>query len=174
MDLAILTGNAIRIKSKQASIVINPTKETNKTEANAVVNLGAVSNFSDAKIDGSRITVSGPGEYEVSGIKIRTQGETNNMVAKIDVEMVKVLVGTGIEMVKLVEKTDNVDILVIDANEKFNYSALTGFDAKVVLVRGELSQEVTKAIGKSSPEKIHKYSTTSAKLPSEQQYFLLG
>lgn len=174
MDVAILSGDAIRIKSKLSTIVINPTKNTNKTEANAVVRLTKDPVFTDSKIEGSRITIKGPGEFEVGGIKIKTLGANGNMVAKVDVELVKVLVGSGEEMVKLVEKIDNVDVLVVNADQKFNYSALTGFDAKVVLAHGNMSTEMTKAIGKTSPEKVHKYSTTSAKLPTEPEYFLLG
>ena len=174
MDIAILSGDAIRVKSKVASIIINPTKETNKTEVSGVVRLNNNQNFSAAKMEGSRIIIKGPGEYEVGGIKVKTRGEKDNMVAMINVEMVKILVGSGEEMEKLVEKIENVDILVVSADVKFNYSSLTGFDAKVILVHGELTGELSKALGKTEAEKVHKYSVTVAKLPSEPQYFVLG
>lgn len=174
MDVAILSGNAIRIKSKSASVIINPSKETNKTEVNAVINLNNNSNFSDLKMDGSKITIKGPGEYEVSGIKVKAQGEKGNMVAKLDIELVKILVGSGDGMEKLVDKIENVDILVVNADRKFNFSSLTGFDAKIILAHGELSSDLSKALGKSNAEKVSKHSTTIAKLPSEPQYFLLG
>jgi len=174
MDVAKLSGNAIRIKSKNASLVIDPTKETGKTEANCVVKLNNNPNFSDAKIEGSRISITGPGEYEVGGIKIAVLNMDGNLIARIDAESIKLLVGRGEAMEKVQDKVEDSDILVVDANEKFKYSELTSLDPKLVLAYGEMAEELGKSLGKSGSEKTHKFSTTAVKLPSEMQFIHLA
>ena len=55
MDIAILTGDALRVKGKNSTLVLNPITATTKTEADGVILLDKFLNFSDAKIEGSRI-----------------------------------------------------------------------------------------------------------------------
>ena len=174
MEIAILSGKTIRVKSKNTAIVINPTKETNKTEANCILKLADLVNFSDSKIEGSRITISGTGEYEVGGIKISIFDIGKNLIARIDVESIKILVGRGESMEKIQEKVEDSDILLVDTEDKFNYSIVTSLDPKVVLAYGVGVSELEKALGKSNSEKTHKFSITAAKLPSEIQFIHLA
>lgn len=174
MDVAMLTGSAIRVKGKNASLIINPTKETNKTEASCVLNLKDDPNFSDSKIEGSRITITGAGEYEVGGIKIAVLDIGGKRIARLDVDYVKLLVGRGAAMEKVQEKVEDSDILIVNTDEKFNYSAITSLDPKIVLAYGPNANELEKALGKNNSEKTHKFSTAVAKLPSEMQFIHLA
>lgn len=174
MDIAILSGNAIRIKGKKATIVIDSVKETNKTEADCILKLKDVPNFTDSKIENSRITITGPGEYEIGGIKVSVLDFESKRIARLDVDLVKVLVGNGEVMGKVREKFEDSDVLVVDTSEKFNYSSLTSLDPKIVLGHGANAGELEKALGKSNSEKSHKISLTAAKLPSEMQFIHLA
>lgn len=174
MDVMILPGNSIRVKGKNSTLVVNPTSSTTKTEADAIVSLDRDSNFSDAKIEGSRITVKGPGEYEVGGAKISAVAVEGNLVARIDIDSVKVLLGSGESLEKIQDKMEGSDLLVVNANTKFNYSTLTTLEPKVLLVYGEMKDDVSKSLGKDNIEKLNKYVTTADKLPAELQYILLG
>lgn len=174
MDVMILSGNALRIKGKNASFVVNPTKETNKTEADFILALNQDSSFSDAKIEGSRITIKGPGEFEVGGIKVSAIKVSEELVASVDVDSVKVLVGSGESIEKIQEKMEGSDILVVNSNNKFNYSILATLEPKVLVVYGDLKDEVSKSLGKESAEKTNKFSTTRDKLPAELAYVLLS
>lgn len=174
MDVMLLSGNSLRVKGKSSTLIVNPTTDTNKTEADGIINLGNSTNFSEAKIAESRITVKGPGEYEVGGTKISALGVDGKLVARIDVDSVKVLVGSGQSIEKVQDKIEEPDLIVVDADEKFNYSSLTSLGPKVLLVFGALKEEVGKSLGKESIEKLNKYSTSADKLPQELQINLLG
>lgn len=173
MDIAIISGNAIRIKGKNSSLIVNPTASTGKTEANAILVLDKSLPVSYSKIDGSRITLTGPGEYEVGGIKISGIPVGGRLVARIDVDSVKVLIGSGELIEKIQDKVEGNDIVVVNADSKFNYSNLTTLEPKVLLIYGDLKDEVGKSLGNESKEKISKFSTTADKLPSEMQFAYL-
>ena len=174
MDVAKLTGEAIRIKSKNSTLIIDPTKATNKTEANCIIKLKDNPDFSDAKIEGSRITISGPGEYEVGGVKVAIHELGGKLLARVDADSVKLLAGMGESMEKIQERVEDSDILIVDASEKFNYSTLTSLNPKIVLAYGANSIELEKALGKTNSERTHKFATTAAKLPSEMQFIHLS
>jgi hypothetical protein len=174
MDVAMLTGKTLRIKGKNSSVIINPTKELNKTEGSCVLNLKNEANFSDTKIEGSRITIEGPGEFDVGGIKISVLKTSGSLVARMDVDSVKLLVGKGEAMEKVQDKVEDSDILVVEANESFNFSSLTSLNPKIVLGYGESVSDLAKSFGQNNPEKTHKFSTTAAKLPSELEFIHLA
>lgn len=173
MDVMILGQNSLRIKGKNASIVVNPDTKTDKTEAEGVVVLADYSDFSDAKIEGTRITIKGPGEYEVSGIKISALRVNGGMVAKLDVDNVKLLVGDGALLEKIQDKIEECQILVVNASQDFNNSALTTLEPNVLIVYGVNNESVVKSLGKEAV-KTSKYSTTVEKLPQELEVVLLG
>jgi len=173
MDVAILNGNALRIKGKNASLIIDPTKETGKIDANCVIKLNDNPNFSDSKVEDSRITISGPGEFEVGGIKISIINVNEKLIARLEVDLVKLLVGDGETMEKVQEKVEESDLLVVNSKNKFNYSSFTALNPKAILAYGENAIELEKALGKSNSEKVHKFSITAAKLPTEMQFIHL-
>ncbi len=174
MDIAILNENTIKIKGKNASVVINPTSSISKTEADAIIRLKEGPEFNEAKIEGSRITIKGPGEYEVSGVKISVTRIEADQIARIDVDNVKVLVGSGAAIEKIHDKIEESQIVVINSGDEFNHSILTTLEPNVLLVYGSKKMEVAKSLGKEEAVSSSKYSTTSDKLPQEMEVVLLG
>lgn len=173
MDVALLSPDSIRVKGKNSTIIVNPSAKISKTEADGIINLDKT-DFSDEKIEGSRITVKGPGEYEVGGVKISAVTTNSALVSRIDVDSVKVIIGNGEALEKIQDRIEGCDLLVVNADKKFNYSALASLEPKVLLVYGELKEEVSKSMGKTSVEKLNKFSATADKLPSEPQFISLG
>lgn len=174
MEVMLLSGNALRVKGKSSALIINPSKTTNKTEGDAIIRLSDFADFSDAKIEGFRITIKGPGDYEVGGAKIAALRAGEKLVVRIDIDNVKVLVGSGDAIEKVQEKVEDCDIVVINADDKFNNSVLTALEPKVLMVYGEMKDEVSKSLGKENIEKLNKFTTTADKLPAELQYIILG
>lgn len=174
MDIAILTGEALRVKGRSSTLVLNPTTATTKTEADGIILLDRFLNFSDAKIEGSRITIIGPGEYEVGGAKITAIKVFEKLAVRIDIDNVKVLIGNGEAIEKIQDKVEEIDILVVNADAKFNYSTLASLEPKVLIVFGELKSDVSKSLGRENAEKMNKFSATKDKLPQELQFILLG
>lgn len=174
MDIMLLPGDALRLKGKNTTLVLNPTTSTTKTEADAIILLDKFLNFSDSKIEGSRITIIGPGDYEVGGTKITAHKVFEKLAVRVDLDNVKVLVGNGEAIEKIQDKVEDSDIIVVNANDKFNYSALASLEPKVLIVYGALKDEVGKSLGKESSEKLNKYATTADKLPQELQFIVFG
>ncbi len=174
MDITILNENTLKVKGKNASIIINPTSSTSKTEADAIILLKSDSSFNPDKIEGSRITIKGPGEYEISGVKISTTRVEDDQIVRIDVDNVKVLVGSGKAIEKIHDKIEESQVVVINSEEEFNHSILTALEPNVLLVYGSKKVEVAKSLGKDEIENANKYSTTSDKLPAEMEVVLLG
>lgn len=173
MDVMILGENSLRIKGRNASIVINPDTKTGKTEAEGIVVLEEYPDFSDAKIEGSRITIKGPGEYEVSGIKISGIEVDHKLVVNLDVDNIKLLIGSGQSIEKIHDKVEGANVAVINADTNFNYSILSSIEPSILAVYGKNKEEVKKSLGKDS-ETVSKFSTTLEKLPTELQFLILG
>lgn len=174
MDIMVLSPKTLRIKGKNSSAIINPVATISKTEADSVLILENSPDLSDAKVEGSRITIKGGGEYEVGGIKYSALRVGEKLVVKIDVDSVRVLIGDGVSIEKIQDKVENADLVVINADSEFNYSVLTAIEPKVLLVYGSKKDEVSKSLGKTDGVNTNKFSTTFDKLPSEMQYVLLG
>ena len=174
MDIVILSEDSLKIKGKKSSLVVNPTSSIAKTETDSIVYLENNSLFSDAKINGARISIIGAGDYEVGGIKFLTHRVDDKLVAQIDVDSVRVLIGSGKSIDKIHEKVNNTDLIVVNADKEFNYSILAAIEPRVILVYGPLKNEVSRALGKTDVVKTNKYSVTIDKLPSEMQYIILG
>jgi hypothetical protein len=174
MDITLLPDNAIRIKGKSASLVLNPTKSIGKTEAEGVLNLDSSPNFSSEKTEGSRITISGPGEFEVGGVKVSTTKVIDKFVAQVDVDNVRIVAGSGASIEKISDKFEGGGIALINADAEFDYSALSKIEPSVLIVYGDLKDEVSKKLGKDSSTKVSKFSSSADKLPQEMQFVLLG
>lgn len=169
VDIYYLKNNSLRIKGKIASIVIDPSSKLNKTEGDGVLILKESLDFSESKIVGLRITIKGPGEYEVGGIKISCFQVGRELVASLDVDSVKVLIGGGSAVEKIHEKMEECNIALIKADEEFNYAVLPSLEPNVLLVYGERKEEMAKSLGKEGAEKASKFSLTAEKLPQEMQ-----
>ncbi len=174
MDVVQLSQNTLRIKGKNASIVVNPTTSISKTEADAILLLSSYVDQSFAKIEGSRITLQGPGEYEVSGVKISTTRVNEELVASIELDGLKLLVGSGTSIEQIHDKIEGCEIGVINADNNFNYSVITSLEPRVLIVYGPKKEEAVKSLGKDTPIVSSKYSTTAEKLPEEMEVILLG
>ncbi len=174
MDITLLSEKSIRIKSKSASLVVNPTSTISKTEAEGVLMLEKNPTLSSSKVEGSRISINGQGEYEVGGIKVSAIQVGDRLVANIEADGVRVLVGDGQSVEKIHEKVEGSDITLIDASEEFNYSSVSSLEQRVLLVYGLKKEEVGKSLGKSDVATVSKFSVTRDKLPEEMQLILLG
>ena len=174
MDVVLLNENTLKIKGKNASIVVNPNTSTGKIEADAILLLNSNTDQSVAKIEGSRITIKGPGEYEVSGVKVSVVGVESDQIAKIDVDGVKLLVGSGVSIEKIHDKIEEAEVVVINSDNEFNHSVLTSLEPNVLIVYGNKKDDIAKSLGKTEAVKASKYSTTAEKLPQEMELILLG
>lgn len=174
MDVTLLNKNTLRVKGKTASLIIDPTSSLAKTEADAILLLGDYADQGSGKVDGARITIKGPGEYEVGGIKVSATRVGKELVASLDVDGLKLLVGKGSTIEEIHDRIEECQIAVINSESEFNHSFLTSLEPNALLIYGDKKEEVVKSLGKTDAAKASKFSTTSEKLPEEMQVVLLG
>jgi hypothetical protein len=174
MDIIVLNEKTLRVKGKTSSMVIDPTSSIPKTEADALVYLENNPELSDSRVQLARIKIKGPGEYEVGGIKYSVIRVDDRLVAQADIDSVRILVGDGNSIEKILDKVENTDLVIINADKEFNFSILTSIEPKVLLVYGSKKNEVSKSLGKTDVMNTNKFSITVDKLPTEMQYVILG
>ena len=163
MDIVLLDKASIKLKTRNATFVINPTSVIPKTEASASLSFEGKPDTS--KIEGSRVSISAPGEYEISGIKItgiRSNGKTAYLV---DGDGLKLLFGKFSSLESL-ENFPEIHIGVFDV-DTFKDNVLIKIEPRVTLLYGEARDTALKELCKN--EKISKYSITLEKLPEENQ-----
>ncbi len=172
MEIQVLPKNSIRIKGKQGSIGINPQGKNN--QFNAVIVIGKASGEQYAAIDQDGILViNGPGEYEISGIKVSGIRIKNGTIYSINVDGVDCLVGTLHALSDGQQKTKEHNLAVIDTDEPMDAAFVTAVASNAVLFYGDYAAEVVNKLAKDNVKHMAKYQTSVDKLPSEMETILL-
>lgn len=185
MDIYHFGLSAIRIKGKKTAIVIDPFFKDKtglkfeKVEADAVlISDREASWMSLSQVDGYRVVIDGPGEYEVGGIAIRgiAIDDTVSYLVKIDGitvlhlgEIIKPLTDTEIE------KYPSVDILFVSVS-KDTADMIAKFEAKIVIPLNFTNETLgvfLKELGKESVKPLSKLTITREKLPGEIEVVVL-
>ena len=71
MDIYIIAKDCLRLKGKRSTFIVDPTAALkSKTPTDAVIVLNEQEKYDLSKIEESRVTIKGPGEYEIGGVFI--------------------------------------------------------------------------------------------------------
>lgn len=169
MEIASLSSTSIKIKGKQTTIIVDPS---GKTAGDMVLRLTAFAEKLPV-VEGSRLTVSGAGEYEIGGVKVSATGRKEALAYTIRMDGLDICVSTPEGLKSAGEKLKEHHIVVIHANSTVEGSAVTTLAPSAVVLYGEqtvaAAKELGKEVGKSS-----KYVTTLEKLPAEMEVVVLG
>lgn len=170
MEIALLPKGTLRIKEKNASLVVDPI-EKEQAGANGTILLSqpVLSQLSD-----EHVILSGPGEYEVAGIKISGTKNDRDTVYSFRVEGVEVLLGQLHSLDKMQHKLKEHNVLVVLCNSDGPTSFLTSLSSNVIIFYGDRAQELTKTFGKGDAKQMSKYSVSLGKLPTEVETILLA
>ncbi len=173
MEIAILNGNGLRIKGKQATLVVDPGETKGKVTADATLLLG-VSQTSRLFQEDLGVVFQGPGEYEVKGIKItgfKAEGET---MYTLTVDGLSVFVGKVTSSIKAKDKLHEHDVAVLFADEVLPQATMGLLNPSAIVFYGEKTADNTKAFGKEAVAPTNKYTTSKDKLPQETEFVILG
>lgn len=172
MEIAILPKQTIRVKTKQASLLIDPASANGKTTADGILFLrdetAVPSNVSEY-----RLVIHAAGEYEVGGIKITGIGARGKVSYMLSVDGITVLVSCASLLEKPIEGNNDISIAIILADSSLNSASITALSPNVVVVYGEQATDAVKVLGKEAAP-VQKYVTTSEKLPEEMEVVLLS
>lgn len=170
MEVALVSPETLKLKGKTAQFVIDPTAGKAKLQGDAVLLLKEQSTSVD--VEGSRLTIAGPGEYEISGVKITGVRNGESTTYFLTLDTIAVLVGTTSSL-KGKESLRDVDMVVLLADSLVDQSALATVASKVAVFYGPQAGENVTALGKTA-EPVGKYVVTKDKLPQEMEVILLA
>ena len=169
MEIAVLPKSSLRIKGKQAVIIVNPSGK-HEENASIVTRAGVQSKFSPK--DG--VVIASPGEYEVAGLKIRGSQVEGFVVYSMSVDSVEVLFGTLSAFEKSHSRLQEHDVVLVDVDKVVDPSFLTSLSAHAILFTGEMAKEVVDSFVKESTTQLPKFVSTKEKLSQEVETILLS
>ena len=118
MEIRMLSDYAAFFKGKKENILINPSKEIlGDLKFNSRIVLYTSDIFSNGNfLNGERVLIKGPGEYEVGGVEINGfNGEDGNTVYSVVIEGISIVILGKIAQElssKRIERIDSADVLL--------------------------------------------------------------
>lgn len=176
MEVAIVGKNSLKIRSKTAGFAVSPTSDISKIEADVVLSLNEnLDSINTSKVADFRLIISGPGEYEISGVKISSNKKDSGIVYKVNLDKMDVVLGKASTIAKLLDDVDGSQVAIIEADELPTDKAITTLQANLVIFYGEKAQESAKMFKEGTEiVTVGKFSMTSEKLPEEMQVVVLA
>jgi hypothetical protein len=117
MEIKYLGGQTVVIKGKKESVLINPEDEQIEKNGGRIV-LFNQSKYEQLRTVGERVSIMGPGEYEVGGVEVNGfNGGGGNTIFTVLIDGVMVgIMGKQKEELsdKKADKITGVDVLIVD------------------------------------------------------------
>jgi len=176
MEVAIISKNSLKIRTKVAGFVINPTSDISKTEADAVFSLNEdLSTVDTSKVADFRLTISGPGEYEIGGVKISINKKGSGLVYKMNIDKMTVVLGRASVIAQSLDDIDVSQVAIIEADILPSDKTIPTIQANLVIFYGEKALEAAKELKEGTDvANVEKFSVTAEKLPQEMQVVVLA
>ncbi len=174
MEVAKITTNSVRIKSKLGVFAIDPIDTKGTLEADAVLFLNRTLTQQDINAESSIVIINGPGEYEIKSVKFTGVGR-GNLIAyfgKFDSIDTFVVKASTLNIAKEVSR--ECQIAIIEADVIVEQSAVAATNASIIIFYGDKSMESVAALGKSDIAPVNKFSISRDKLPTEVQVVVIG
>jgi hypothetical protein len=170
MEIAALTNTSLRLKGKQATLVINPTAKI--TGYSGALYIPSVS-YTEISVEKDCVLFDGAGEYEVGGVKVSGITSGTETIYTISLDGIQILVGTITALERSHAKIGEQHIVIVIANTEIDPSFVTSFAPKVVFFTGDFAENVAKKTAKENIRKEAKYQSTLDKLPAEMEEIIL-
>jgi hypothetical protein len=174
MEIIYLENKSLRIKGKKASLIVDPNSLMAKTAADAVLILRDTT-FDLKKVDEYRLIISGPGEYEIGGIKISGKKSEEDFVYSLVIDKMEMIIGKAEAISRLGDKIKEHQIAVLRVDEELQESVITAIEPKMVVLYGDSVANGLKTLGKDPAVILNtkKISTSDDKLPEEMEVVVL-
>ena len=173
MDFQLFGEESLRIKGKKVSLAVDPKEKISKFDAEAILSTDKSPDIT--RVNDYRVVIDGPGEYEVSGLKIAGKRAEVGIVYELITEGSNILVARASDIANLsLDRLDDYKIVVINADSELNQSTITAMEPRVVVLYGNHKKEGAKKLGSDSPSVSGKISVSDDKFPEELEVMLLG
>ncbi len=168
MEIVKLPKGGINIKGKNALIAVDPK---GKTDASAVLLLNE--KIKNIDTESMPIIISGPGEYEISGVIITCRSDAESLIYSMSVDGVDVLLG-NVEAVETVHsKLKEHNLVVVNCEKIVDATSITPLVSNAIVCFGEKAGEIASAFGKEGVQKTTKYQIKAEKLPVDVETVIL-
>jgi hypothetical protein len=132
MDITRLTGTSVKIKTKTASLVIDPNA---KAEAEVILTV-VHGEVDESVVTNNRIVIDGPGEYEIMDVAIQCVRYGDFLGYRIDDGAARLLIAPS-TVIDKVKDEEAISALLIKAVEAFDIEKVTSFSPGVCIVFGD-------------------------------------
>lgn len=172
MDIVIVGNQSIKIKGKQATFLVDPTKDMSKTSADAIVLLNGREKTDVSKVADYRIIINGPGGYEVGGVKISGTKTPKGILYRLTIDNINVILGSAVDA--KMEGFDVCDVAIVNTNNDFNEAFVTAMEPGITVLYGEKKKESAKALGVENTTLVPRITVAKDKLPEKMEIVALG
>jgi len=177
MEIVSISGQSLRIKGKQVTTIINPIVGKNAAEVVLFFNRPH-EEVTESSIEGVKLVVDGPGDYELGGMKIAGQkiGEVSgnaDVVYSLLLDGVDIFIGKASTSSKMKDTAKDCQIAIIYSDGLVDQSVVTSLNAAMTIFYGEKSVANAKIFGKEDAAPVAKVSVTREKLPTESEVIVL-
>jgi len=172
VDIAIVGENSLKLKSKEATFVVDPAKGMPKTSADAVILLSESNNVDLSRVTDSRIIIAGPGSYEVGGVKISGLKTPKGIIYKLLLDDIITILGSSTDA--KTEGYDACQVAVVSTANDFSESYVTALEPKITVLYGDKKVESAKKWGAESVSLVSKVTILKDKLPEKMEIVVLG
>lgn len=172
VDITILGNNSLKIKGKGVTFIVDPTKALPKTSSDAIILLDGKDSTDISRITDSRITIAGPGGYEVGGAKISGTGTQKGILYKLLIDGISVILGSATDT--KMEGFNACQAAIVNTSNDFNESFITALEPKITILYGDKKNEAAKTLGQESVSSVSKMTITKDKLPEKMEIVVLG
>ncbi len=172
VDIAIVGNNSLKLKGKGAAFVVDPALAMPKTASDAIILLNGRSNTDVTRVTDSRIIIDGSGGYEVGGVKISGTKTPKGILYKLSIDDVSIILGSATDT--KTEDFNACQVVVVNTNNDFNESFVTGLEPKIVVLYGDKKNEAARALGQENVSPVSKVTITRDKLPEKMEVVILA
>lgn len=158
MEVLKVTGSSVKLKGKNASIIIDPV---GKSDAEIVIATQSLDSLALDKVDGKRLVIAGPGEYEVGGISV-TGIQTKGGVIYQILDHTKVMFAPS-SAIAFVPDDEDFDCLLIKVAGDLPKDSLGPINTKCTVLFGEVSALTLGEVEEASKINLKKSVETAGK-----------
>lgn len=171
MDISFIEGNSIRLKGRKATFIVDPAKQMPKAAADAVIVLDGMKNIDVSRVTDSRITITGPGEYEIGGIKVSGTKTPKGTIYRFSMDDMSVFLGFATDV--KIEGFNLCQIAIVNTANDFSESFVMALEPKLTILYGDKKNESAKTLG-ANVAQVSKIAITKDKLPEKTEVAVLG
>lgn len=132
MEIIRLSDTSIKIKTKTATLVLDPDV---KTEAEVVLQMTPFEK-GESLVLNKRIVIDGPGDYEIMDVAITGIAYENFMGYIVDDGVTKIFVAPSVALEKIKDE-EGFAALVVKAVDTIDLEKISAFVAGVCLILGD-------------------------------------